>query len=758
VAIQRILVVFTPENVTGKNALRVNVGAVFYNQENLDILTLLMEQCTSKVAKTKGVPFVIAGWRVDPASLRINNDKKTTKLEPKAMAVLDYLASRPGTVVSRQELEDSIWAGSIVGYDALSNAVIKLRKALGDKARKPHIIETIAKSGYRLIAEVDFEGQTDQVAEDDGLSKTSFSRKDGSTKRRISIVSIPAITFLLAVGIAFWWQPWLPEVEPASLDKMAFPLPDKPSIAVLPFTNISNDTEQDYFADGMTEDLITDISKLTGVFVIARNSVFNYKGKAVKIRQVAEDLGVRYVMEGSVQRENNQIRINAQLIDATTGGHVWAERYDGSLDDVFSMRDKITNKIVTALSIALVGQTQGMDQSETTDAEAYDAFLRGWGRYRQGTPEDYAKAVPHFEQAIKLDTDYARAYSALAAVYWNINLNGWSRSLGVLPFIIREKSRLALKEAMKNPSALTFQVASERDAYLQRKPDKALAKAEQAITLDGNDPVGHLAMATALLNASRANEAVQSVRTAMRLDPHNSSLYLTRLGQAQYAMGQYKKAAENLGISVSRNPDDDWAFVYLAAAYGQLGLEEAAAEALEKANKLRAKSGWGALTSEIIGLNNSYGPRRYYFKWFGDYKSLREGLRKAGVDWEASWRHLIVSGEAGPEVKGAATIDIDTAKSLHERGVVFIDVDIKWLKRRIPGTHYLSWWRFHFNEVLLPKIIGKNQEVVIYSSDERWASLAVAKAVSWGFEKVYFFPYGFDKWKKAGYPVETSKQ
>jgi TolB-like protein/class 3 adenylate cyclase len=151
------------------------------------------------------------------------------------------------------------------------------------------------------------------------------------------VATAAVVVSVVAVGGALWWQPWAPDVEPASVERMAFPLPDRPSIAVLPFTNMSDDPAQEYFADGMTEDLITDLSKISGLFVIARNSVFTYKGKAVKVRQVAEELGVRYVLEGSVRRAGEQVRINAQLIDATTGGHLWAERYDGSLADVFGL-------------------------------------------------------------------------------------------------------------------------------------------------------------------------------------------------------------------------------------------------------------------------------------------------------------------------------------------------------------------------------------------------------------------------------------
>ncbi|MGI9317527.1 MAG: adenylate/guanylate cyclase domain-containing protein, partial [bacterium] len=520
-----------------------------------------------------------------------------------------------------------------------------------------------------------------------------------------SLMVVPVIVALvLAGGAAYWFKSRIPDVEVASVERMAYPLPDKPSIAVLPFTNMSNDVEQEYFADGMTEDLITDISKVNGLFVIARNSVFTYKGKAVKVRQVAEELGVRYVMEGSVRRAGNQVRVNAQLIDATTGGHIWAERYDGSLDDVFSMQDKITQSIVKELSLALTGQEQGkLVQIETSSSEAYDAFLRGWERYRQGAPEDLVKAIAHFEQAIALDADYGRAHSALAAAHWNISLNGWWRSLNLFTSQAREQSRVSLRKAMERPFALTHQIASEKAAYLKRKPDKALAEAELAINLDANDPAGYLAMAAALIKADRPAEAVESVRTAMRLDPLYPAIYLTRLGQAQFVMSQYENAAVSFEEAARRNPDDEWNFVYLAATYGHLGNEDKAAKAVETANSLRARSGWGALTAQTPGDHRIYGPRRYYFKWFGDYQPVREGLRKAGVPPDFNWRSMVSGDNAlRYEIEGATTIDAATAKTLHERGVPFVDVWANWHDKRIPGAYLLSIWFFEFNEAMLP--------------------------------------------------------
>jgi len=249
------------------------------------------------------------------------------------------------------------------------------------------------------------------------------SQKVAPQKTWRLLVAVVAIALVVAGGAAYWIKTQEPKVEAASIDRMAFPLPDKPSIAVLPFVNMSDDAEQEYFADGITDDLITDLSKLSGLFVIARNSTFTYKGKSVKIRQVAEELGVRYVLEGSVRRAGGQVRINAQLIDATTGGHLWAERYDGSIADVFRVQDKITKNIVDALALELTPrEVERVGNPGTDNVQAYDAYLLGLSFYYRRTPESFAKARIYFEQAIELDSNYTEAYVALAKIYAQV---GW---------------------------------------------------------------------------------------------------------------------------------------------------------------------------------------------------------------------------------------------------------------------------------------------------------------------------------------------
>jgi TolB-like protein/class 3 adenylate cyclase len=233
------------------------------------------------------------------------------------------------------------------------------------------------------------------VALKSGMSIPSPDLRDDTReiKRVWRRVAGAVVVLLIVVGSALaWWQPWKPKFKPTPMVRLAQPLPGKSSIAVLPFTNMSDDPKQEYFVDGMSEDLITDLSKISGLFVIARNSSFTYKGKEVDVKQVSRELGVKYILEGSVRRAGDQVRINAQLIDATTGGHLWAERYDGGMRNVFSLQDEITAKIVTALAVQLtVNEEAEQTQRQTNDPQAYEAFLKGWEHYRRDTTDSSTK-------------------------------------------------------------------------------------------------------------------------------------------------------------------------------------------------------------------------------------------------------------------------------------------------------------------------------------------------------------------------------
>jgi TolB-like protein/Flp pilus assembly protein TadD len=535
----------------------------------------------------------------------------------------------------------------------------------------------------------------------------------GRTWRKV-VVAVGAI-FVVGAAVAVWHFYFrTPPIEPASVEKMAFPLPDKPSIAVLPFNNLSGDAEQEYFADGMTDDLITDLSKVGDLFVIARNSMFTYKGKPVMVKQVAEELGVQYVLEGSVRRAGDQVRINAQLIDATTGGHLWAERYDGKMDDVFGLQDKITGKIVSALKVQLTGdEEKQVTRKETDNSKAYDSFLKGWAFYRRESPDDLARAIPHFEEAVRLDSDYSRAYAALAVVYWRGRLG--YKSLGISHEQAIAKAKQYLQKAMKDPTPLAHYVAS-LIYRSELRYQEAITEATRAISLDANDPAGYLAMARALIRAGSPKEAVDFITNAMRLDPNYPRSYLYYLGQAQFGMEQYENAAASLEEASKQNPNNQWPFLWLVMTYGHLGREQEAKSALDTFKRLF----WKAFSNIPITMQ-ALDMYVMQFKEEKDRERLREGFIRAGVPPEqkeiAGVKNLISQTEGGFEVEGATLIDVKTARALFDRGVSFIDVRGKnlWNFDHIPGAVNLEAINA-LSEAELSKILSKDQEVVFYCS------------------------------------------
>jgi TolB-like protein/class 3 adenylate cyclase/cytochrome c-type biogenesis protein CcmH/NrfG len=433
-------------------------------------------------------------------------------------------------------------------------------------------------------------------------------------------------------GVTVWLKPWAPDIAPASVGRMALPLPDKPSIAVLPFTNLSGDPEQEYFADGMAEDIITDLSHISGLFVIARNSSFAYKGKQADVRTIARELGVKYILEGSVRRADDSVRINAQLIDAATGGHLWAKRYDGTLADVFGLQDMVTKQIVTALSVKLTqGEQKQTARKETANSEAYDAFLKGWDHYRRRTPEDFGEAVSYFDKAIELDPDYSRAYAALAATYWGAFFNWWSYALPVIKGVGHSQSRMAVRDrarkylemAMSDPTPLAYRVAAAMHAQ-ERRHDEAVAEAERALALDTNDADSHVAIAAALVWGGRADEAVPHVERAMRLDPHYPASYLYVLGLAHFVVGRLQDATAQFETVLKRNPENRETLVLLAAMYGGLGREQEARASITRYLKFR-----GANVSTSYGVR--YYMRRLPFRDATAARRFGNGLIKAGV-------------------------------------------------------------------------------------------------------------------------------
>lgn len=442
---------------------------------------------------------------------------------------------------------------------------------------------------------------------------------------RIGLMVLGAMLVSGIAAVVVWQSPPPLVVAPSSADKTAQVLSGKPSIAVLPFTNMGGNKEQEYFSDGMTEDLITDLSKVSGLFVISRNSTFAYKGKSPDIRTVARDLGVRYVLEGSVRKSGQQVRINAQLIDGQTGAHLWAERYDGSYEDVFALQDKVTSKIVISLAIRLTaGEQDQITHKETESTEAYDTFLKGWEQYLRQRPESFTQAIALFEKSVKLDPGYSRAYAALSATYWQVWKRNWYDKLGFKMDTYHEPQFRAeefLEKALQDPTPLALQTVASMHAQ-QGHYAEAISEGERAIALDPNDADSYVALAGALNLAGQFEKSVALIKQAMRLNPLYPPSYLYELGLARFGLEQFAQAAVLLEKATALNPDDRWSLRLLLAAYGHLDRRENAEKIFEVAE--RNWRGFDPLSIRGVTF-------WYPFKRPADTKRLAEGLRKANV-------------------------------------------------------------------------------------------------------------------------------
>src|SRR5215813_3059914 len=388
-----------------------------------------------------------------------------------------------------------------------------------------------------------------------GVRQTLQSQRLKLSRRRgrVVVVSVSILLLGAIVAVRYFRLPTLithhsslEEAQPPLL-----PLPDKPSIVVLPFVNMSQDPEQDYFSDGITEDITADLSRISSLFVIARNSAFTYKDKAAKAQDIRKELGVRYVLEGSVRKANDQVRITAQLIDATTGEHLWSQRYDRSLKDIFALQDEIVQKIVTTLKLQLTVREQGwIVRKHTDNLEAYDYFLRGIESSNRLTKEANTQARQMFEKAIALDPQYAEAYAWLGWTYYI----EWSWQWSQDPQALEQAVALAQK-AIALDDSLPIAHSYLSFCYARKQQyDQAIAEGEQAIALDPNNADSYAVQAGVLNFAGRPAEALGSMEQVMQLNPHYPAGALIQVSWAYQLMGQYAEAIAVVKQLLARNP------------------------------------------------------------------------------------------------------------------------------------------------------------------------------------------------------------
>ncbi|MCJ7493828.1 MAG: tetratricopeptide repeat protein, partial [Deltaproteobacteria bacterium] len=440
-------------------------------------------------------------------------------------------------------------------------------------------------------------------------------------KRKISWLSrYRWVVLAVVIGIvagAIWKIYLSPAPIPiASVDRMKYPLPDNPSIAVLPFVNMSEDPKQEFLCDGITEEIITALSRVPGLFVIARYSTFTYKGKAVKVKQVSEELSVRYVLEGGVQKSADRIRITVQLIDALTGHHLWAERYDRDLKDIFALQDEITMKIITALQVKLTpGETVHLMAKGGKNIDAYIKFLQAAELTGRGTKEGIAQARKLLEEAIALDPTYPRLYVFLAVAH---QYDMWYGTTKSPEQSLARAFELAQKAISLDDSDGAAYSALGKTYAMNKQYDKAIAACEQAVSLDPNSSINFMWLGLVLTWAGRAEEGIPYLQHAIRLNPFAAAMFFNNLAVAYRDAGQYEKAIEEAKKALQREPNTQFPYIHMAISYIRLGREEEAR----------------AAAAEILRINPKFSLERYakmlpFTQPVAD--RIVEDLRKAGL-------------------------------------------------------------------------------------------------------------------------------
>ena len=438
-------------------------------------------------------------------------------------------------------------------------------------------------------------------------------------ERRMPILAgvVVVLILVLAAGI---WQFYIrrPTEEPASIEKMAFPLPEEPSIAILAFENMSGDPKQEYFSDGISDQIISSLTQVPHLFVVARNSTFAYKGKPVKIQKVAEDLGVRYVMEGSVQKSGDRVRITVQLIDAITGHHIWSERYERDLKEIFALQDEITIEVLKAVQVEVTAgdQYRYWIKWGTKNLKAYEKTLQGLDRAGRATKQDNAYARQLYEEAIALDPNWLWPQVHLGwAHFWDARA-GWSQSprKSVKKAFELAQKILAVDDSLDLAHSLLAAVYAKGGKY-----EKALAEAERAVSLNPNGAFNYSILGGIVSCMGRWEDGIVFAKKAIRRDPFPRISYLSGLGRAYLMTAQYDEAISTLKKALQINPDFLSSHIYLVACYSSLNRQQEAAAEVEEVLRINPK----------FSLN-SYAESLPY-KHKADIDRHVAALRKAGL-------------------------------------------------------------------------------------------------------------------------------
>jgi TolB-like protein/cytochrome c-type biogenesis protein CcmH/NrfG len=515
-------------------------------------------------------------YEIDPNRRELRRARRRVHVEPQVFDLLVYLVRNRNRVVSKDDLIASVWDGRTVSDSTFTSRINAARKAIGDSGVDQKLIRTIPRKGFRFVA----------VANEQS--------------NRVPSVGTPADQI-------------------RDQPRAALPLPDRPAIAVLPFNNMSDDPEQEYFSDGISEDIITALSKLRWFFVIARNSSFTYKGKSVPMKQVAEELGVRYVVEGSVRKSGDRVRITAQLNDVSTGSHVWAEHYDRDLTDVFAVQDEITEAIVATIEPQIyVAENFRARRKPPNSLDAWDLVMRALSHYWRVTRQDHLVAQALLEKAVAIDPDYGQALSVLATSHmFGVHL-GWADIVTAAP--VAERAALA---AIRTDSEDPWAHNALGSVYFStRRLDNSLAEFELALQLNPNFSLAQGYYGLALSYSGRWPEAYEAAQRAIRLSPRDpsSAIYYGIAAYAQFVGKNYVEAINLSREAIRQRGHLTGAYRVLTVAAGMAGQAEVARAALQELRRTQPNISLAWIANQLP------------WKLESDREHYLEGFRRAGLE------------------------------------------------------------------------------------------------------------------------------
>jgi TolB-like protein/Tfp pilus assembly protein PilF len=521
--------------------------------------------------------YLFEEYALDTNRRELHRGPDVVSVAPQVFDLLDYLIRNRERVVSKDDLINAIWNGRIVSDAALTTRLNVARSVIGDSGEEQRLIKTLPRKGFRFVG---------PVREAQGAAGAAVTDK---------------------------------AVEPS---KPALTLPDKPSIAVLPFHNLSGDPEQEYFADGMVDDIITALSRFRALFVIARNSSFTYKGRAVDVKQIGRELGVRYVLEGSVREAANRVRITGQLVDAVTGAHLWAERFDGGLGDIFDLQDQVTESVVGAIAPAVEkAEIERARRKPTDSLDAYAIYLRGLARFYQfASRQVNDEALRLFNNAIELDPDFAVAYGRAASCYAYAKGNGW---ISVTAKEIAEVTRLAQRAVeLGKDDAFALTPSGWALAHVVRDLELGAALIDRALVLNSNLAEAWHYGGWVKTYLGEPEAALERFARAMRLSPLDPRVTGMRAGtaHAHFFLGRYDEAASWAAMALQDNPDYHPGLRIAAASNAMAGRPEQAHKAMARLRQLNP-------ALRVSTLKDMRGP----YRRAEDLSRYEEGLRRAGL-------------------------------------------------------------------------------------------------------------------------------